>query len=166
MLALRPAAPADVPLILQLIRELAAYEREPGAVQATEADLLRDGFGPAPRFQVLLAEWSGEPAGFAFSFFTYSTWRGRPTLYLEDLFVRPAFRQRKIGLSLMRELARQAVARGCARFMWSVLDWNEPALRFYRSLGAQVLREWLTVRLDGEALARFAAEGPSGDPAA
>lgn len=157
MLSLRPASRADVPLILSLIRELAAYEREPDAVTATEADLLRDGFGEAPRFHVLLAEWSGEPAGFAFYFYAYSTWRGRPTLYLEDLFVRPAFRKRRIGLSLMRELARRAAAEGCHRFDWAVLDWNEPAIRFYQSLGAHIMERWRVVRLDGEALARFAA---------
>lgn len=157
MLALRPASPADVPLILQLIRELAEYERDPGAVTATEADLLRDGFGEAPRFHVIIAEWGGVPAGFAFYFYAYSTWRGRPTLYLEDLFVRPELRKKKIGLSLMRELAKRAVAENCARFVWQVLDWNEPSIRFYESLGAKILRDWLTVRLDGSALERFAA---------
>lgn len=157
MLRLRPATAADVPLVLALIRELAAYEREPDAVVATEADLLRDGFGPEPRFCVLLAEDDGEPAGFAFYFFTYSTWRGRPALYLEDLFVRPAHRAKGIGMALMRALARVAVERGCERFCWEVLDWNEPALRFYEKIGAEVLRSWLNVRLSGDALARLAA---------
>ena len=156
MLAIRPATAADVPVILALIRELAAYEREPDAVVATEADLLRDGFGPAPRFHVLLAEWGGEPAGFAFYFFTYSTWRGQPLLYLEDLFVRPEHRRRKIGLAFMRRLARLAVDQGCARFVWQVLDWNEPAIRFYQALGAPAHAEWVTMRLEGEALARLA----------
>jgi GNAT superfamily N-acetyltransferase len=157
VLRLRPATAADVPLVLALIRELAAYEREPDAVVATEADLLRDGFGPEPRFCVLLAEDDGEPAGFAFYFFTYSTWRGRPALYLEDLFVRPAHRAKGIGMALMRALARVAVERGCERFCWEVLDWNEPALRFYEKIGAEVLRSWLNVRLSGDALARLAA---------
>jgi GNAT superfamily N-acetyltransferase len=157
MIAIRPAVAADVPLILALIRDLAAYEREPDAVVATEADLLRDGFGGAPRFHVLLAEIDGEPAGFAFYFFSYSTWRGRPALYLEDLFVRPAYRGHGLGKALMARLARIAVEQQCPRFVWEVLDWNEPALRFYASIGAEVLRSWLNVRLEGEALSRLAA---------
>ncbi len=160
MIAIRPATAADVPLILALVRELAAYEREPDAVVATEADLLRDGFGDSPRFHVLVAEHDGEPAGFAFYFFSYSTWRGRPVLYLEDLFVRPACRKKGIGMALMRRLARIAVDLGCPRFVWEVLDWNEPALRFYESLGAEVLRSWLNVRLEGEALTRLAELEP------
>jgi GNAT superfamily N-acetyltransferase len=156
MLVIRAAEAADVPLVLRLIRALAAYEREPDAVIATEADLLRDGFGPTPRFQVLIAEDAGEPAGFAFYFFSYSTWRGRPALYLEDLFVPLEHRKKGIGLALMRRLARIAVDAGCARFVWEVLDWNEPAIRFYESLGAEVLRSWLNVRMEGEALARLA----------
>jgi GNAT superfamily N-acetyltransferase len=157
MLHLRPAGPGDVALILEFIRELAAYEREPDAVVATEADLLRDGFGPAPRFHVILAEEDGQPAGFAFYFFTYSTWRGRPCLYLEDVFVRPAFRRRGIGLTLLKELGRVAVRERCERFVWQVLDWNEPAIAFYESLGAKPLREWITMRLDGERLTAFAS---------
>jgi GNAT superfamily N-acetyltransferase len=156
MLVIRAACAPDVPLILQLIRALAAYEREPDAVVATEADLLRDGFGPTPRFQVLIAEHDGEPAGFAFYFFAYSTWRGRPTLYLEDLFVPPEHRKKGIGIALMRRLARIAVDANCARFVWQVLDWNEPAIKFYESLGAEVLRSWLNVRMEGEALLRLA----------
>ncbi len=156
MLVIRAAVAADVPLILRLIRELAAYEREPDAVVATEADLLRDGFGPTPRFEVLVAEQDGEPAGFAFYFFAYSTWRGRPALYLEDLFVQPEHRAKGIGLALMRRLARIAVDAHCARFVWEVLDWNQSAIRFYESLGAEVLRSWLNVRVEGDALARLA----------
>jgi GNAT superfamily N-acetyltransferase len=162
MIAIRKATAADVPLILALVRELAAYEREAEAVVATEADLLRDGFGDAPRFHVVVAEDDGEPAGFAFYFFSYSTWRGRPVLYLEDLFVRPAHRKKGIGMALMRRLARIAVDLGCPRFVWEVLDWNEPALRFYESLGAEVLHTWLNVRLEGDALARLAEEPGSG----
>jgi GNAT superfamily N-acetyltransferase len=157
MLTLRPATPADVPLVLSMIRELAVYEREPDAVVATEDALLRDGFGPRPLFEVTLAEWSGEPAGFAFWFLTYSTWRGQPTLYLEDLFVRPEARGRGIGKAFMQHLARVAVERGCGRFAWQVLDWNAPSLAFYASLGANVHREWLTCRLEGPALAALAA---------
>ncbi len=157
MITIRPALAADVPLVLALVRELAAYEREPDAVLATEADLLRDGFGPTPRFQVLIAEDEGAPAGFAFYFHSYSTWRGRSVLYLEDLFVRPEHRKKGIGVALMRRLAKIAVDEGCPRFVWEVLDWNEPAIRFYESLGAEVLRPWLNVRIEGEALARLAA---------
>lgn len=156
MVTIRPAVGADVPLILALVRELAAYEREPDAVEATEADLLRDGFGADPRFRVLLAEDDGVPAGFAFYFFGYSTWRGRSVLYLEDLFVRPEHRGHGLGLALMRRLARLAAERGCPRVVWEVLDWNEPAIRFYRAIGAEIRPTWLSVRLSGEALARLA----------
>lgn len=161
MLTLRPATPADVPLILSLIRELAAYERAPDAVVATEEALLRDGFGPRPLFQVTIAEWSGEPVGFALWFLSYSTWRGQPTLWLEDLFVRPSARGRGIGSAFMRHLARIAVERGCGRFVWQVLDWNAPSIAFYESLGAKVLREWLTCRVEGPALAALAAGSPA-----
>lgn len=157
MLALRPATSADVPLVLSLIRELAEYEREPDAVIATEEALLRDGFGPRRLFEVTVAEWSGEPVGFAFWFLTYSTWRAQPTLWLEDLYVRPSARGRGIGRAFMRHLARAAVERGCGRFVWQVLDWNAPSIAFYESLGAKVLREWLTCRLEGEALRALAA---------
>ena len=159
MLVVRPAEPGDVPSIAQLIRELAAYEREPAAAVATEADLLRDGFGEAPRFSCLMAMWDGAPAGFAFYFHNYSTWQGRWGLYLEDLFVRPEFRARGIGKAVLVELARIAVREGCGRFQWQVLDWNEPALQFYQKLGARRLGEWVTMRLDGEALERLARDG-------
>ncbi len=157
MLAIREATAADVPLVLQLVRELAEYEREPAAVTATEDDLRRDGFGETPMFHVLVAEWDGAPAGFAFWFHNYSTWQGRPGLYLEDLFVRPAFRGRGVGRALLLRLARIAVERGCGRFQWQVLDWNASAIAFYESLGARRLGEWLTMRVDGDALARLAA---------
>ena len=158
---IRPATPGDVDEILALIRELAEYERAPEEVTATTADLLRDGFGPVPRFHVLLAAVGEKVAGFAFYFFAYSTWRARPTLYLEDLFVRPSYRGRGFGVALMRRLAREALNTGCARFQWQVLDWNEPAIRFYESLGAKILREWWTVRVEGEAIAAL-AEPPVG----
>ena len=158
MITLRAANAADASIILELIRELAAYEREPDAVVAKEADLLRDGFGPEPpRFHVVLAEDEGIAVGFALYFFSYSTWRGRPALYLEDLFVRPENRHRGIGLALMRRLARIAVDAECARFVWEVLDWNAPALAFYETIGAEVLRSWLNVWLEGDALARLAS---------
>ena len=156
MLHLRPATRADVPLILALIRELATYERDPDAVVATEEALLRDGFGERPLFQVTIAEWSNEPVGFAFWFLAYSTWRGQPTLYLEDLFVRPEARGRGIGKEMMRHLAGTALDLGCGRFVWQVLDWNTPSIEFYESLGGQVVREWLTCRVDGDALQALA----------
>jgi GNAT superfamily N-acetyltransferase len=156
-LTIRAATAADVDEILALIRELAEYERAPEDVIATPADLLRDGFGDHPRFRVLLACEEGKVAGFAFYFFAYSTWRAQPTLYLEDLFVRPAYRRLGLGLMLMRRLADEAVKTGCGRFQWQVLDWNEPAIRFYETLGAKVHREWWTVRVEGDAIARLAA---------
>jgi GNAT superfamily N-acetyltransferase len=158
-LTIRAATAADVDQILALIRELAEYERAPDEVTATPADLLRDGFGERPRFHVLLACEGAEVAGFAFYFFSYSTWRAQPTLYLEDLFVRPPYRRRGLGLMLMRRLAAEAVTAGCGRFQWQVLDWNEPAVRFYETLGAKVLREWWTVRVEGESIGRLAASG-------
>lgn len=158
MLVIRPAVPGDVPQIGHLIRELAAYEREPLAAVATDEDLMKDGFGPQPRYSCLMALWSSEPAGFAFYFHNYSTWQGRWGLYLEDLFVRPAFRGRGIGKALLVELASIAVREGCGRFQWQVLDWNEPAISFYEKLGARALREWVTMRVDGEALRRLGAD--------
>src|SRR5947208_14162068 len=136
MLTIRPATKADVGLILHFVRELADYERESQAVKATEADLERDGFCAAPKFRVVIAEWESEPAGFALFFYNYSTWQGGPGLYLEDLFVRPVFRGQGIGKALLAYLARVAVDEGCGRLVWAVLDWNTPAIEFYKSLGA------------------------------
>jgi len=161
MLTIRPATAADVPLILEFIRELAEYEREPQAAVATAADLLRDGFGPEPKFRVDIAEWSREPAGFAFYFWNYSTWQGRPGLYLEDLFVRPRFRGKGIGKALLVHLARVALKNNCGRLVWQVLDWNEPSIKFYESLGARTMKEWLTMRVTDEALVRLATEESS-----
>ena len=161
MLTIRPATAADVPLILEFIRELAEYERDPQAAVATKADLLRDGFGPAPKFRVDIAEWSGEPAGFAFYFWNYSTWQGRPGLYLEDLFVRPRFRGKGIGKALLVHLARVAIKNNCGRLVWQVLDWNTPAIEFYEALGARTMKEWLTMRVTDEALVRLATEKTS-----
>jgi GNAT superfamily N-acetyltransferase len=157
MTHIRPATPADVSLILALIRELAAYEREPHAVLATEADLLRDGFGPRPYFECLIAEEDGQPAGFALYFFNYSTWRGRPGIHLEDLFVHPPFRGRGIGKALLTRVASVAVERQCARLQWDVLDWNQPAIDFYHRLGAKFLDEWRIMRVSDEALTNLAA---------
>ena len=155
-LAIRPATAADVPLILSFIRELAEYERAPEAAVAKPEDLLRDGFGAQPKFRVVIAEWERRPAGFALFFYNYSTWQGRPGLYLEDLFVRPEFRGRGIGKALLVHLAQIAVRENCGRFVWAVLDWNQPSIDFYKSLGAVVMKEWLTMRVEGEALQKLA----------
>lgn len=154
--ALRPATRADVPLILDLIRALAEYEREPDAVEATEGLLEEQLFGEHPGAEVVIAEVDGQGAGFALFFHNFSTWRGRRGLYLEDLFVRPQFRGLGLGRALMIHLAKLAVQRGCARFEWSVLDWNTPAIDFYRSLGAVGMDEWTVQRLDGDALLALA----------
>jgi GNAT superfamily N-acetyltransferase len=153
MLTIRPATAADVPLILRLIVELATYEREPDAVTATEAGLREALFGPQPRVFCDIADWGGEPAGMALWFYNFSTWQGRHGLYLEDLFVRPEHRGRGIGRALLQRLARRCVEDGLGRLDWQVLDWNAPAIGFYRSLGARPLDTWITYRLDGEALA-------------
>jgi GNAT superfamily N-acetyltransferase len=154
---IRPAIAADVPLILNFIRALAAYEREPDAVTATEADLLRDGFGASPFYFCLIAEVDAQPAGFAFYFFNYSTWMGRPGLYLEDLFVHPEFRGLGVGKALLERVAAIAVERNCPRLQWEVLDWNTPAIDFYRAMGAEFLDAWRNVRVSGEVLRRLAA---------
>ena len=153
---IRPAIAADVPLILSLVRGLAEYERAPEAVIATEEDLLRDGFGTNPFYFCLIAEHKGRPAGFAFYFFDYSTWIGRPGIYLEDLFVYPELRGLGIGKALLKQVAAIAVEKGCARLKWSVLDWNTPAIDFYRAMGGELMDEWTNVRIQGEALARLA----------
>lgn len=157
MLVIRKATPEDVPAIVRLVKGLAAYEREPDAVVATEDDFLRDGFGDKAAFRCHLATWNREPIGFALWFFTWSTWRGKKCLHLEDLFVEPQHRGKGAGLALMKTLAKEAVDAGCARFVWQVLDWNEPAIAFYEKLGADVRKEWIAVRLDGEPLARLAS---------
>jgi GNAT superfamily N-acetyltransferase len=153
---IRPATPADVPLILTFVRALAVYERAPDAVIATEADLLRDGFGPNPFYFCLIAEHETQPAGFAFYFFDYSTWLGRPGIYLEDLFVHPEFRGLGIGKALLQKVAAIALEKNCARLKWAVLDWNTPAIDFYRAMGAEFMDEWRNVRLSGEALQQLA----------
>ncbi|MFO7340735.1 MAG: GNAT family N-acetyltransferase [Lysobacteraceae bacterium] len=154
---LRPAVPADVPAILELIRSLAEYERLAHEMVATAADLEAALFGPRPAAEVVLAECDGQVAGFALFFVSFSTFLGRPGLYLEDLFVRPDFRGRGIGRRLMTRLAALAVERGYGRFEWSVLDWNRPAIDFYRSLGARPMDGWTVQRVDGEALRALAA---------
>ncbi len=159
MLTLRPAVPADAPLILQFIRELADYEREPQAAVATEADILRYAFSEYPLVHVTMADWEGNPAGFALWFLNFSTWEGKPGIYLEDLFVRPALRGKGIGKALLQDLAATAVKEGWTRFVWQVLDWNTPAIEFYEAHGAKVMREWLTCRVEGEALRELAGSG-------
>lgn len=157
LLSIRPASVEDVPLIRALIAELAEYERLAHAAVATDADLRAQLFGAQPAAEVLIGEVDGQPAGFALFFHNFSTFLGRRGLYLEDLFVRPAFRGAGLGRHLMAALARIAVQRGCGRFEWSVLDWNAPAIGFYRRLGAVGLDEWTVQRLEGEALHALAA---------
>lgn len=159
---IRSATPADVPQILTFIRALAAYEREPDAVEATEAGLLRDGFGPNPFYFCLIAESDSRSAGFALYFFNYSTWLGRPGLYLEDIFVHPEFRGLGIGKALLQRVAAIALEKGCLRLQWEVLDWNTPAIEFYRAMGAEFLDAWRNVRVSGDALRRLAG-GESGE---
>jgi len=154
---IRRATAADTALILDFIRALAAFERAPGAVTATEESLLRDGFGPNPFYYCLIAEHDSRPAGFAFYFFNYSTWVGRPGIYVEDIFVYPEFRRKGIGKALLQRVAAVAVDEGCQRMQWEVLDWNTPAIDFYQAVGAEFLDEWRNVRLSGEALRRLAA---------
>jgi GNAT superfamily N-acetyltransferase len=156
-LSLRPARPGDAALVLQLVRELAAYERLPHEVDATEAAIDAALFGAAPRVFCDIAEWQDAPAGLAIWFYSFSTFRGRHGIYLEDLFVRPALRGRGIGKALLGGLAARCAAEGLARLEWSVLDWNEPALAFYRRLGAVAMDGWTTQRLTGAALARLGA---------
>ncbi|MGA9062439.1 MAG: GNAT family N-acetyltransferase [Terracidiphilus sp.] len=153
---IRRATAADAAQILEFIRALAAFERVPDAVTATEEGLVRDGFGPHPFFYCLIAEHNGRPAGFALYFFNYSTWVGRPGIYVEDLFVNPEFRGLGMGKALLKQVAAIALENGCQRLQWEVLDWNAPAIDFYRALGAEFLDEWRNVRLSGEALKRLA----------
>ena len=161
-LALRPATVADVALVLAFIRDLAEYERLAHEVVATEPLLRETLFGERPGAEVVIAELDGGPVGFALFFHNFSTFLGRPGLYLEDLFVRPAARGHGVGRALLARLAAIAVARGCGRFEWAVLDWNEPAIGFYRRLGAVPLDDWTVQRVTGEALHRLAAEDRTG----
>ncbi|MBD2891974.1 GNAT family N-acetyltransferase [Spirillospora sp. NPDC000708] len=153
---IRPAVPDDVPAILRLIRELAEYERALHEVKATEEQLHARLFGDDPRVHVLIAEHEGRVAGFAVWFLTFSTWNGTHGIHLEDLFVDPAVRGHGHGKALLTELARIADERGYERVEWDVLDWNEPAIGFYRSLGARPQDEWTTYRLTGDALTKLA----------
>jgi GNAT superfamily N-acetyltransferase len=152
---IRLATESDVPVILTLIHALAVYEREPDAVQLGEAELRRDGFGLQPLFECIIAEDEGEAAGFALYFPIYSTWRG-PSIHLEDLFVQPSHRGRGIGKALLERVAAISLERGCGRLQWDVLDWNTPAIDFYRSRGAVMLESWRIMRVTGAGLARLA----------
>lgn len=158
---IEPATPADIPTILELIRELADFERLLDQVIATEARLRDSLFGPRPYAEVLMARFKTESVGFALFFHNYSTWRAQPGIYLEDLYVRPAHRGRGFGKALLSNVAKLAVDRNCGRFEWSVLDWNQRAIDFYRKLGAEPLNEWTMFRVTGAALDRLSqfAEG-------
>jgi len=156
-LVIRAATPDDASLLHELVTALAVYEREPDAVKASVEDLRDSLFAPGTTAHALVCEQAGQAIGFAVYFFNYSTWLGRNGLYLEDLFVRPEHRGNGAGLALLRHLAAVAVARGCGRFEWSVLDWNQPAIDFYRAAGARPMDEWTVYRMDGQALLDFAA---------
>ncbi len=155
-IVIRKATAEDAVQILEFVRALAAFERAPDAVTATVEGLIRDGFGPHPFFECLIAQCDGQAAGFAFYFFNYSTWAGRPGIYVEDLFVLPEYRRLGIGKGLLKRVAAIALENGCRRLQWEVLDWNTPAIDFYRAMGAEFLDEWRNVRLSGEALDRLA----------
>lgn len=156
-MSIRPAQPYDVPEILAMIRELAEYEREPNAVVATEAMLHEALFGDSPAVFGLIAEEDGVTVGFALWFRNFSTWLGRHGIYLEDLYVRPEYRGSGHGKELLAELARICVERGYGRFEWWVLDWNTPAIDFYRSIGAEPMDEWTVQRVTGDALKALAS---------
>jgi len=158
-LTLRRATDADAATILGFIRALAEYEREPQAVEVDAPTLAAQLREATPPFECTLAELDGAPVGFALYFHTYSTWRGRRGIWLEDLFVLPAERRRGVGRALLAEVARVATSRGCARLEWTVLDWNEPAIAFYKAQGATLLVEWTTCRVSGDALARLGGAG-------
>lgn len=153
---IRPATLADVPVILELIRELAVYEKLESDAVAKPEDLATHLFGPRPYAECLLADEAGMVVGFALFFHNYSTFRGKPGIYLEDLFVKPEYRGHGHGKALFAELARLAVERDCARLEWAVLDWNAPSIAFYERLGAHPLNEWTTYRLTGDAMRTLA----------
>ena len=158
MLNIRPATAADAATIASLVRELADYEKLLHEARATPEDFLRELTAENPVIHVLMAEWDGKPAGFALYFFNFSTFVGRTGIYLEDLFVRPALRSHGIGRALLRTLARIARDRGCGRMEWAVLDWNEPALKFYKTLDARPMKEWIVHRLTPAEIGKLAAE--------
>jgi GNAT superfamily N-acetyltransferase len=152
MLSIRPAEAGDVSVLNTLIHEFAEFERLP--VAATEASLMRDGFSKSPKFSVLIAEWDGQPAGYALFFDQYSSFEGRVGLFLEDIYVRDQYRGKGIGKALLAHIASIAKEQKCFGVRWQVLDWNTPAIEFYRGLGATFLDDWKTISLDGDALER------------
>ena len=156
---IRPATAADIPQILQLVRDLAEFEREADKVIATEPMLFEALFGPHPAAEAAIAELDGTAVGMALFFHNFSTWTGWRGLYLEDLYVVPAAREAGVGKALLQHLAALAVERGCTRFEWSVLDWNEKAIAFYRAMGAEPMAEWTVYRMTGDALAALAQRG-------
>ncbi|MFO7763635.1 MAG: GNAT family N-acetyltransferase [Wenzhouxiangellaceae bacterium] len=156
---IRPVRPGDEDLLLELIHELAVYEKAPEEAVATPELIHHALFGEHPTAEALIAEWNGKPAGFALFFHNFSTWLGKPGLYLEDLFVRETMRGRGIGKALLLHLAGIARDRGCGRMEWSVLDWNTPAIDFYKSLGAEPMDEWTVYRLDAERIEKLAMPG-------
>lgn len=158
-LVVRAAVKADSDLVFSLVRELADYEKLSGEVDATSEAIAAALFSAQPRLFCDIAEWNGEPAGFAVWFLNFSTFRGRHGIYLEDIFVRPSFRNKGIGKALMARLAKRCVDEGWARIEWAVLDWNKPSIDFYQAIGATVMDEWRICRLSGNALASFAGEG-------
>lgn len=160
-LVIRETTEADIPVILDLIRQLAEYEREPEAVVATEAGLREVLFGGQRSAETLLALENGKTVGFAVYFYSFSTWLGRPGLYLEDLFVLPSVRGKGYGRALLERLAQIAQERGCGRMEWAVLDWNEPAIQFYKKLGAAPMSEWTVFRLTQEGIAKLAGADAS-----
>ncbi|WP_298371789.1 GNAT family N-acetyltransferase [uncultured Bradyrhizobium sp.] len=155
-LTIRRARPDEAGLVFSLVRELADYEKLLHEVQASEADIAEALFGANPRLYCDIAEWNGEPAGFAVWFVNFSTFAGRHGIYLEDLFVRPALRGKGIGKALLVHLAKQCLANGWSRLQWAVLDWNAPSIAFYKSLGAEMMDEWTICRVSGEALSALA----------
>ena len=155
-LHIRPAHREDIGLILELIKALASYEKAPEQAKATPQDIEKALFQPSPRAHALICSVDGQPAGFALYFYNFSTWTGKSGVYLEDLFVEPAFRGYGAGKALLKRLAQIACEQDCARFEWSVLDWNEPAIKFYEAFGAEAQSEWVGYRLSGEALKTFA----------
>lgn len=155
---IRPATPDDVPLIAQLIRDLAEYEKLSHEVRFDEATLTRHLFGPHPMAEVVIGQIDRAPQGFALFFHNFSTFEGRPGIYLEDLYVRPAARGSGLGKALLLHLAALAQERGCARLEWSVLDWNTPSVEFYRRMGAKPMEQWTVMRVDGATLAQLAAD--------
>jgi len=164
VITVRPAREDEVPLVLQFVRELAEYEHLLHEAVATEERVRRDLFGPRPYAEVVFACLDDLPVGFALFFHNYSTFVGKPGIYLEDLFVRPAARGKGLGKALLVWLAAEAVRRDCGRLEWSVLDWNEPSIKFYRSLGAKPMDEWTIFRLAGDALTALAEKGSPQSP--